>query len=116
MATATIQFTLHPDDFFVIINMAGYGVKYWANYMESVHEDDTCTGCHFTEDATGDKFFVTREMVEMAVLNLHITAPMNNYYQDAIAQLVVRNCSGSVGSDIADAIIQQACFGEVIYG
>ena len=117
MASATISFTLEEADFAGIIEMAGYGVGYWANYMESVRNDEgVCTGCHFTEAETGNKFFITREMVEKAVLDLHLTAPLNDYYQSAFAQLVVRNCSGDVGSDIADAIIQQACFSEVIYG
>ena len=108
---ATIEFNLSRDNYNGIIDMAGYGVGYWASYMKSEK-----TGCHFTEDETGDEFFITQDDVEKAVLTLHTTAPLNDYYQSAIRNLVVNGCGGDVGSDIADAIIQQACFGEVVYG
>ncbi len=112
MAEATITFDLAPEDFDCIIDMAGYGVGYWASAMES-----TDTGCHFT-DAGGDrkKFFVTPAMVEKAALDLCVKAPLNDYYMQAIRQLVIKGDASDVGSDIADAIIQQACFGQVIYG
>jgi len=110
-ATATITFKLDQEDFDGIIEMAGYGVGYWASHMES-----TDKGCHFTEDETGKKFFITPEMVEKAALDLHIKSPMNDYYQSAIKYLVIDGESSDVGSDIADALVQQACFGKVLYG
>ena len=111
MATSTITFKLDRDDYDGIIDMAGYGVGYWASAMES-----TDKGCHFTEDETGKKFFITPKMVEKAALELHTQTKLNDYYQRAIAHLVVDGEASEVGSDIADAIVQQACFGEVIYG
>ena len=111
MATSKITFKLDRDDYDGIIDMAGYGVGYWASAMESTKE-----GCHFTEDETGKEFFITPEMVEKAVLELHTEAKLNDYYRSAIAHLVVDGEASDVGSDIADAIVQQACFGEVIYG
>ena len=94
-----------------IIDMAGYGVGYWASAMESGKD-----GCRFTEDETGEDFFVTLESVERAVLELHTKTKLNDYYRTAIAHLVVDGEASDVGSDIADAIVQQACFGEVRYG
>ena len=111
MATATLTFKLTKDNYDGIIVMAGYGVAYWTSYMES-----TAKGCHFTEEETGKKFFVTREMLEQAALDLYVKAPLNDDCQNAIRQLVIRGCGGSVGSDIADVLVQQACFGQVIYG
>jgi len=111
MATSKITFKLDRDDYDGIIDMAGYGVGYWASAMESTKE-----GCHFTEDETGKEFFITPEMVEKAVLELHTQTKLNDYYRSAIAHLVVDGEASDVGSDIADAIVQQACFGEVIYG
>jgi hypothetical protein len=114
MATkATITFDLAPEDFDCIIDMAGYGVGYWASAMES-----TDTGCHFTDAGRGKrkKYFVTPAMVEKAALDLYVNSPLNDYYHKAIRQLVIRGDGSDVGSDIADAIIQQACFGQVIYG
>ena len=110
-ATATIQFTLTKQNYGTIIEMAGYGVGYWASYMSS-----TDTGCHFTEQDTGKRFFITPKKLEKAAADLFVAAPLNDYYTRAIAQLVTKGCAGDVGSDIADALIQWACFGKVIYG
>ena len=111
MAQATITFTLSQTDFDGIIDMAGYGVGHWASYMKS-----TPAGCHFTDAESGDKFFITREKLEQAALDLFVTAPLNDYYQEAIGELVLCGNAGEVGSDIADAIVQQAIFGGVIWG
>lgn len=110
-STYTVTFDLPRGDYDCIIEMASHGIAYWASRMYS--EDN---GCHFTEAGTGKKFFITPKDVEKAVLDLHITAPLNDYYQSAIRGLVVDGCAGDVGSDIADAIVQQACFGKVVYG
>mgnify|MGYP003125914658 CR=1 FL=1 len=116
MATATITFNLDQVHFESIVDMAGYGVGYWT---EGLVIDNTGTDGEYVsysvtcEDTT---YVLTREMVEQAALDLHVKQPLNNYYQDAIMLLVVKSDSSNVGSDIADAIIQQACFGSVIYG
>jgi len=107
----TITFQLSSDNYIGIIDMAGYGVGYWASRMESTSE-----GCHFTDADTEEEFFITPADVERAIAALFAKGSMNNYYQSAIRNLVVDGCGGDVGSDIADAIIQQACFGRVIYG
>ena len=111
MATATIEFTLPRDSYNSIIEMAGYGVGYWASHMESAKD-----GCRFTEDRTGKKFFITPEALARAVLDLHVGVSLNGYYMSAIRDLVSTGLTDSGGSDIADAIVQQACFGKVIYG
>ena len=114
--TIKIKWTLSRDDYDGIIDMAGYGIKYWASYMCSEEN-----GCHFTDPEHGDEreskdFFITPKDVERAVAELFTKRPLNKYYMDAIDHLVFHNEASDVGSDIADAIIQQACFGEVIYG
>ena len=109
--TIEIKFKLSRENYHSIIEMAGYGVGYWASFMSS--EDN---GCHFTEDETQKKFFITPKMVEKAVAELYTKRSLNSYYMDAIDMLVNQGCSGDCGSDISDAIIQQACFQEVIYG
>ena len=121
-ATATITFNLKQDDFDGIIEMAGYGIGYWARSMESERDPDddsdfpACIGCHITDGQDGKKYDITREMMEQAALDLHVKSPLNDYYQSAIKHLVIDGESSDVGSDIADALVQQACFGEVVYG
>ena len=112
----SLDFILQRDDYDGIIEMAGYGIKYWASYMCS--EDD---GCHFTDPEHGDEreskdFFITPADVERAIGELFLKRSLNGYYMSAIDHLVLKGESCDIGSDIADAIIQQACFGEVIYG
>ena len=111
-----IDFILQRDDYYGIIEMAGYGIKYWASYMCS--EDD---GCHFTDPEHWDEreskdFFITPADVEQAIAQLFLKRSLNGYYMSAIDRLVLKGDSSEIGSDIAGAIIQQACFGEVIYG
>ena len=119
MATATITFNLYQIHFESIVDMAGHGIGYWAHTLviDNTGTDGSYVSYSVTDSGEGERTFVlTREMVEQAALDLHVKQPLNNYYQDAIRQLVVNNDSYNVGSDIADAIIQYACFGEVIYG
>ena len=123
--TPTLNLSLKA--FSSIIEMAGYGIGYWASTMSRVPSDIPwegledagffyCKACRFTEAESGDEFLITREMMEKAALDLYVKSPLNNYYMSAIRSLVTTGCAGEVGSDIADALVQQACFGEVVYG
>jgi len=122
----TTAFTLSPASFSSIIEMAGYGVGYWVSKMSSAKSDipwgDLGDGffyykaCHVTDGETGKKFLITMEKLEQAAVDLFTKRPLNKYYMDAIDDLVQTGDTGEVGSDIADALVQQACFGEVIYG
>ena len=125
MATATLTLKLTPESFSSIIEMARYGVGYWASAMSSVKSDTPWEGldgffydkaCHFTEDESDKQFLVTPEMLAKAAVDLASNGKLNHYYTSAIQDLVCSGNTGMVGSDIADALVQQACFGEVIYG
>ena len=120
MATATITFTLPQIDFEGIVDMAGYGISYWASNLliDNTGKNGEYVSYSVTDSTDDNKptFVLTREMLEQAALDLHIASTLNHYYQSAIEHLVVHGESSDVGSDIADVIIQQACFGKVIYG
>ena len=118
MATATITFNLAQSDFEGIVDIAGSGIGYWATNLVV---DNTGKGGQYIRYSVTDledytEYTLTLKSVEQAILDLHIAPTLNDYYQGAIRQLVIHNDASDVGSDIADAIIQQACFGEVIYG
>ena len=104
-----MKFTLSKDDFDDIIEVAGYGIE-WCSRMAS-----TDKGCHFTDDE-GKKYFVTRKMLETAARDLHTRPTLNSEYQKAIRLLVTEGNAGEVDGGVASALVQQACFGEVIYG
>ena len=107
----TIEYSLNREYYDCIIEMASYGVGYWASAMAS--SDD---GCKFVDGDSGKEFFITPAKVQQAIADLYAKPELNEYYQSAIRTLVLHDCASDVGSDIADAIVQKACFGEVIYG
>jgi len=110
MATST--FTLSQPDFDSIVDTAGYAIGYWAS---SAVVDDT--GSYSVTDSDDRKtYVVTRATVEQAVLDLHLKSPLNKYFQRAIELLVVEGDASDVDADVADVLIQQACFGSVVYG
>ena len=119
MATIRIKFNLTEEDFQGIIEMAGYGIAYWARSLEQTSRGYVVVDSMKTK-VDGEyiriKKTLTRASLERAVVGLFTERKLNNYYMSAIDRLVFQGDSSDVGSDIADAIIQQACFGSVIYG
>lgn len=120
MATIKIKFNLSDADFEGIMDMAGYGITYWARSMEPARRGYTIMDSMKTKLETGEKVRIkktmTRAGTERAVVELFTERKLNGYYMSAIDNLVLRNCCADVGSDIADAIVQQAMFGDVVYG
>ena len=118
MANAIITFNLSQPDFETIVDMAAEGISYWASkkLVDNTGEGGKYLTYFITDAEDSKEYALSLAKVEQAVLDLHVKQSLNNYYQDAIRHLVVKGDSSEVGSDIADAIIQQACFGSVIYG
>ena len=114
-----IDFILTQGDYEGIVDMAGYGIRYWA--MAGCIDNTGEKGAYksylvIDSDDEESSYSLTRDKVEQAIAQLFLKRSLNGYYMSAIDQLVLKGESSDVGSDIADAIIQQACFGEVIYG
>ena len=120
MATIKLKFNLTDEDFEAIMDMADYGISYWARSMEPARRGYTIVDSMKTKLETGERVHikktVTRASTERAVVQLFTERTLNSYYMSAIDNLVHNHCCADVGSDIADAITQQACFGSVIYG
>ena len=114
-----IPFKLSDEDFHAIMDMAGYGIGYWARSMEDTSRGYVIVDSMKTE-VDGEKIRVkktlTRAGTERAVVGLFKERKLNGYYMSAIDRLVFQGDSSDVGSDIADAIVQQAMFGSVVYG
>jgi hypothetical protein len=120
MAAIKLTFKLSQDDYEGIVDTAGSGISYWAvqGHIDNTGEGDAYKS-YTVVDGYGKertKRKITRAGMERAIVGLFKERKLNKYYMDAIDQLVLRGCSGDVGSDIADAIVQQAMFGEVVYG
>jgi len=118
MAVIKLIFKLSQDDYEGIVDIAD--IRYWA--VAALIDNTGPDGMYKSymvkdgerEDPVERK--ITRAGMERAIVGLFKDRKLNNYYMTAIDQLVLRGCSGDVGSDIADAIVQQAMFGEVVYG
>ena len=114
-----IDFILSQDDYEGIVDMAGYGIRYWAmaGCIDNTGEEGAYKSYLVSDSDDEEKSnSLTRDKVEQAIAQLFLKRSLNGYYMSAIDQLVLMGESSDVGSDIADAIIQQSCFGEVIYG
>lgn len=116
-----IDFILTQADYEGIVDMAGMsgGISYWAmaGCIDNTGEGGAYKSYLVIDSDDEEKSYsLTRETVQRAISELFLKRSLNGYYMSAIDMLVLQGESCNVGSDIADAIIQQACFGEVIYG
>lgn len=117
MAKATIQveFNLDHDSFQDLIDMAGYGIGYWADKAE-VHEDRYVV--HATEDAQSKLHTITADDYSRVILDVlqggndahHIML------RTACFRLVFDNDMSDLDASDADTLTQLACFGEIVYG
>lgn len=118
MAVIKLTFKLSQDDYEGIVDIAD--IRYWAAaaLIDNTGPDGMYKSYTVKDGESKEPVErkITRAGMERAIVGLFKDRKLNNYYMSAIDQLVLRGCSGDVGSDIADAIVQQAMFGEVIYG
>ena len=116
--TITYTFDLNQDDFECIIEMAGYGIGYWASAarIKSSGCGGFYVGYDVTEDETEKVFKLDRLAVEKAVAELFQKRPLNAAFMQGIDTLIRQDDASDVDANSADAIVQWACFGEVIYG
>mgnify|MGYP003149462767 CR=1 FL=1 len=108
MTTITMTFELSAEDFRSIFLTAD--ISYWASYL-----DDSV--CDLVDDDTGKEFEITHAKMAKAIGEMFAAGqPGNSLMFEGIDQFVRHGCPGSIGSDVADCIIQWCCFGKIIYG
>lgn len=116
----TLDFELTVDDFADIVDTAGYAIGYWADeaeYDEPYHADDPeATYAISCEEGT-QIYELTKQDIERAIAmifdNRVSTCPS---IRDDVSLAIKESDMGYIDAYAADAIIQVACFGEVIYG
>lgn len=119
MATITIDFELTPDDFADIIDAAASTLGYWTkhvDFLEPYDANDPPSTLTIV-DQEGDKHKITTVEIEKAMTaisngDIDISLSIRQYIILAIKE----NDMGHIDSAAADAIIQVACFGEIVYG
>ena len=108
-----------PDgDIEVLIEMAGYGIGYWA--MSAVVDDEARTYTVTDEDGPYVVYYddLARVLVEVALGEHEVGYPREyaiNYLQELEGE-GSKYAAGEIDSDLADAIVQIAALGEIVYG
>ena len=106
-----IELNVTKEDIEEIIEMAGYGIAYWADeaivkddgYVIHEEEDDKWHELGYEDILKGIELYIKNGNVPYGILS-----------QDIISEKMIIN-TGNVDSDVADMIIQYACFGEIEY-
>lgn len=102
----------YTDTVDIIVEMAGYGIGYWVSSAVVDTEARTYT---VTEAEGGATHVITDSMIHKA---LREVAKTNPAAKETLREYRAGDefVGGEIGSDDADAIIQLAAFGELVYG
>lgn len=116
----TLDFELTLTDFADIVDTAGHAIGYWcdeAEYDEPYDENDpdatyTVSCEEGTEIYTLTKADIERAMVSIAENRMDVSASI----RDDVRQAIKDDDMSYIDGYAADAIIQAACFGTIVYG
>jgi len=117
---------LSKDSLDCIIEMAGYGIAYWA---VSATQDDDARTYTITESAEGNSevHTLTYDKIEETFWKLadswqvlSVNNTIRGYFYKAVTDGIEDGKgdidAGHMDADAADVLMQFACFGELIYG
>lgn len=113
--SVTLNYSIPAQDIETLVEMAGYGIKYWA-----VDAEDTGTSfIVWYEDVEGDPSTIQKRTATYEELahKLADFAANGHGYVSEYARAYFRDMdAGEIDGELADVIVQLAIFGEVIYG
>lgn len=103
----------YTDTVDIIVEMAGYGIGYWVSSAVVDPEARTFTVTEAEEG--GATHVLTDSMIHKALRNV---AKTNAAAKETLREYHAGEefIGGEIGADDADVIIQQAAFGELVYG
>lgn len=113
--SVTINHAVTDDDMATLVEMAGFGIAFWA--YNAQWDDDTYTVWY--EDIEGDPTTMTKRSAsgqELADALAYIAQESNGYVGDYARSYLREGDAGHIDSELADAVVQQALFGRQIYG
>ena len=120
MATITIDFEVTNTDFSDIVDTALMCIDYWADeaeFQEPHDESDSPAKLSLSCEEGVDLYEVTRADAEKAMaLIAEGKVTVNDSIRADILAAIKEDDYGNIDGYAADAIIQIACFGELIYG
>lgn len=110
-------FEIPDSDIEVLLEMAGYGIAYWASKLMINGRDVTVTdleeGGHSGDT---DTYHTNYTALAQALVDIGTGALDSGYAEYARDYLNNDLDAGYIDSDIADHVVQYALFGELIYG
>ena len=109
--TATPSFQLSLEDFQDICDTAGYSISYWANKA-------TCDkDVYFVWPDYEQRTFATRLDFQSAIIKIYSgSVKVNDSILNTIKWAVDEDEYGEIDGHAADAIVQIAIYGNIIYG
>jgi hypothetical protein len=107
---STTTFKLTADDLADIMDTAGMACTYWADMIE-VDGDDVRVLDVDGIDYDTDKASIEKAFTLIAEGRIDLWGEIRRYVESAIKE----NDLGWIDSYAADALLQVACFGEIIY-
>lgn len=104
-------FTVTEEDIETVVEMAGYGINYWAS--SATFED----GEYTITDAEDEEVINSCTAEELAEALVKIgTGQFQSGYQEYASDYLKHSDAGFIDADLADHVVQYAIFGDVIYG
>lgn len=113
----TVRYELDDDWMHTLVEMAGYGISYWATKGVSYKDGDTWCYRIGWEDSGAHTRAVTFGKIARAVQRIIDPSDgcdLNPESRAAVAAAVLD--PGDIDADVADLVIQVAVLGKVIYG
>ena len=98
------ELIIDEEDIETVIEMAGFGINYWA--YKAVVGDKTYTV--FEED--GDKYVLSYDDI---IKGIKLYIENGNKPYSIVDENEIDECQ--IDAEVADMIIQFACFGEIVY-
>lgn len=105
-----MEIEVTQDDIDCIIEMAGYGIGYWVD--EAIVKED----CYKIHEDEFDRWHELSNEDILRGVKLYIENGNTPYNILTFVDDETVLETGMIDSDVADMIIQYACFGEIIYG
>ncbi len=109
------KFTLTDEDFLDLVDTAGGGIHYWVSAAKVSKSKLTYT---ITEFDTDKIFCITKAQLEQIIVNVVEKKSYQGDIQESIellAQVGLSDAAHMIDAEVVDVLIQEVCFGELVY-
>jgi hypothetical protein len=117
MAKLTMDHVITKDQFLDLVDTAGYAIGYWADRAE-VHWGNASDPKYTVwEEAGGGRRDITPAMIEQAMVDVYMgNVGISKGIKDSVTSAIMEEEYGDIDGEAADALVQIALFGCIVYG